>query len=48
MNIRVYNQEGQEVGSVDLKPEVFEVEPNEAVVHQYVVNYLARQLTVNA
>jgi len=48
MNIRVYNQDGQEVGSVALKPEVFEVEPNEAVVHQYVVNYLARQRTGNA
>jgi len=48
MNVRVYNQEGQEVGSIDLKPEVFEVEPNEAVVHQYVVNYLARQRTGNA
>ena len=48
MNVRVYNQDGQEVGSVALKPEVFEVEPNEAVVHQYVVNYLARQRTGNA
>jgi large subunit ribosomal protein L4 len=48
MNVRVYNQEGQEVGSIDLKPEVFEVEPNEAVVHQYVVNYLARQRAGNA
>ncbi len=48
MNVKVYNQEGQEVGSVALKPEVFEVEPNEAVVHQYVVNYLARQRGGNA
>ena len=48
MNVRVYNQDGQEVGSVALKPEVFEVEPNEAVVHQYVVNYLARQRAGNA
>ena len=48
MNVRVYNQEGQEVGSVALKPEVFEVEPNEAVVHQYVVNYLAQQRAGNA
>jgi large subunit ribosomal protein L4 len=43
MTIKVYNQTGQEVGTVDLKPELFEIEPNEAVVHQYVVNYLARQ-----
>jgi large subunit ribosomal protein L4 len=43
MKTKVYNQEGAEVGKVDLKPEVFGIEPNEAVVHQYVVNYLARQ-----
>ena len=43
MTIKVYNQEGAEVGTVDLKPEIFEIEPNEAVVHQYVVNYLAHQ-----
>lgn len=43
MNVKVYNQDGAEVGSVDLKDEVFGIEPNEAVVHQYVVNYLARQ-----
>jgi len=48
MNVKVYNQSGQEVGTVDLKPEVFEIEPNEAVVHQYVVNYLARQRQGNA
>ncbi|MEW6049601.1 MAG: 50S ribosomal protein L4 [Candidatus Zixiibacteriota bacterium] len=43
MNVKVYNQEGVEVGSVELKPELFGVEPNEAVVHQYVVTYLANQ-----
>jgi large subunit ribosomal protein L4 len=43
MNVKVYNQSGQEVGTVDLRPEVFEVEPNESVVHQYIVNHLARQ-----
>ena len=43
MNVKLYNQDGKEVGSVELKPEVFNVEPNEAVVHQYIVNYLARQ-----
>jgi len=48
MNVKVYNQSGQEVGTVGLKPEVFEIEPNEAVVHQYVVNYLARQRQGNA
>jgi len=48
MDVMVYNQEGEQVGSVELKPEVFGVEPNEAVVHQYVVNYLARQREGNA
>ncbi|MGD8921925.1 MAG: 50S ribosomal protein L4 [Candidatus Zixiibacteriota bacterium] len=48
MNVKVYNQDGAEVGSVDLKPEVFGIEPNEAVVHQYIVNYLARQRQGNA
>jgi len=48
MNVKVYNQEGQEVGTIELKKELFEIEPNEAVVHQYVVNYLARQRQGNA
>ena len=48
MDVKVYNQDGQEVGSVQLKSEIFGVEPNEAVVHQYVVNYLARQRQGNA
>ena len=48
MNVKVYNQDGAEVGSIDLKAEVFEIEPNEAVVHQYVVNYLARQRQGNS
>ncbi|HWR84331.1 MAG TPA: 50S ribosomal protein L4 [Candidatus Deferrimicrobium sp.] len=43
MQVKVYNQAGQEVGSVELKPGLFEVEPNETIVHQYMVNYLARQ-----
>lgn len=43
MTLKVYNQEGAEVGSVKLKPEIFEIEPNETLVHQYIVNYLARQ-----
>jgi large subunit ribosomal protein L4 len=43
MTVKVYNQDGAEVGSVDLKDEVFGIEPNEDVVHQYIVNYLARQ-----
>jgi large subunit ribosomal protein L4 len=48
MDVKMYNQDGAEVGSVALKPEVFDVDPNEAVVHQYVVNFLARQRHGNA
>lgn len=48
MKAEVYNQEGAKVGSVDLNAEVFGLEPNEALVHQYVVNYLARQRQGNA
>lgn len=43
MNVKVYNQQGDEVGTVELNDAVFGIEPNEAVVHQYIVNYLARQ-----
>lgn len=43
MNVSVYNQEGKEVGKVKLNPELFGVEPSPSMVHQYVVNYLARQ-----
>ena len=48
MNVKLYNQDGAEVGTIELKPEIFELEPNEAVVHQYIVNYLARQRQGNA
>ncbi|MBD3404183.1 50S ribosomal protein L4 [candidate division GN15 bacterium] len=48
MDVKVYNKEGAEVGTVELRPEVFELEPNEALVHQYIVNYLARQRQGNA
>jgi large subunit ribosomal protein L4 len=43
MKVKVYNQDGGEVGSVELSDAIFGIEPNESVVHQYVVNYLARQ-----
>jgi large subunit ribosomal protein L4 len=48
MNVKVYNQDGQEVGTVELRPEIFEIEPNQAVVHQYIVHYLARQRQGNS
>jgi large subunit ribosomal protein L4 len=48
MTVKVYNQEGQEVGTTELSAGLFGINPNEAVVHQYVVNYLARQRQGNA
>ncbi len=48
MDTKVYNQDGQAVGTVTLADSLFGIEPNESVVHQYVVNYLARQRQGNA
>ena len=41
--IEVYNVEGKKVSDIDLKEEVFGIEPNETVVHSVLVNYLANQ-----
>jgi large subunit ribosomal protein L4 len=43
MTTKVYNQDGKEVGTVELNAEVFGIEPNEFVVHQYITNYRASQ-----
>jgi large subunit ribosomal protein L4 len=48
MEVKVYNQEGAEIGSVALNEKVFGAEPNPHVVHQYVVNYLANQRQGNS
>ena len=42
-SIDVYNVKGKKVSTVDLKEEIFGIEPNEAVVHSVLVNYLANQ-----
>ena len=42
-SIDVYNIEGKKVKKVDLKEEIFGIEPNEAVVHSVLVNYLYNQ-----
>ena len=42
-SIDVYNIEGKKVKQVELKEEIFGIEPNEAVVHSVLVNYLANQ-----
>ena len=41
--IDVYNIEGKKVNEVELKEEIFGIEPNEAVVHSVLVNFLANQ-----
>jgi len=48
MTVKVYNQDGQEVGKVELKAEVFGIEPNQDVVHQYITNLLSRRRQGNA
>ncbi len=41
--IDVYNIEGKKVSDVELSESVFGIEPNEAVVHSVLVNYMANQ-----
>mgnify|MGYP002423965128 FL=1 len=41
--IDVYNIEGKKVSDVELSDAIFGIEPNEAVVHNVLVNYMANQ-----
>ncbi len=41
--VDVYDIEGKKVKTIELKEEVFGLEPNETVVHHVLVNYLANQ-----
>ena len=41
--VDVYNMQGKRVSDVELSAAVFGIEPNEAVVHSVLVNYLANQ-----
>ena len=41
--IEVYSIEGKKVSDVELKEEVFGIEPNETIVHSVLVNYMANQ-----
>jgi len=43
MKADVLNMQGEVVGDVELSDEIFAIEPNEPVVHQAVVTYLANQ-----
>ena len=42
-NFAVVDMEGKKVGTIDLADSIFGIEPNAAVMHQMVVNYLAAQ-----
>ena len=42
-NIQVVNMAGQKVGEIELNNAVFGIEPNTAVMHDVVVNFLANQ-----
>lgn len=42
-SINVVDMKGKKVGTVDLSEAIFGIEPNEAVMHQMVVSYLANQ-----
>ena len=41
--VDVYNMQGKKVSDVELSAAVFGIEPNEAVVHSVLVNFLANQ-----
>ena len=41
--IDVYSVAGKKVSDLELKEEIFGIEPNEAIVHSVLVNYLANQ-----
>ena len=41
--VDVYNIEGKKVSDIELNESIFGIEPNEAVVHSVLVNYLANQ-----
>ena len=42
-SFKVFNMEGKEVDTMKLSDAIFGIKPNEAVMHQAVVNYLANQ-----
>ena len=41
--VEVYNVQGKKVSDLELNEEIFGIEPNEAVVHSVLVNFLANQ-----
>ncbi|MBR2134000.1 MAG: 50S ribosomal protein L4 [Eubacterium sp.] len=41
--VQVYNQEGKKTSKLEVKDEIFAIEPNESAMHLAVVSYLANQ-----
>ena len=41
--VKIYNMLGKEAGEMELSADIFGIEPNAAVLHSAVVNYLAYQ-----
>ena len=41
--VTMLNMEGKEAGTIELKDEIFGIEPNQDAVHEVVVNHLANQ-----
>ena len=41
--VDVYNMQGKKVSDVELNEAVFGIEPNEAIVHSVLINFLANQ-----
>ena len=41
--IDIYNIDGKKVSNIELKDEVFGIEPNEKLVHSVLINYMANQ-----
>ncbi len=48
METKIFTQDGKEKGTINLPPEVFEVEINEPLMHSVVVSYLANKRQGNA
>lgn len=48
MSITVLKTDGSKASTIELPVSIFGIEPNEAVVHSYVVNYLANQRQGNS
>lgn len=46
--VNVLNRQGEEVGELNISPEIWEAEINEVLLHQAVVTYLANQRTGTA